>query len=409
MKTLKQRQTMDAVDLQLEIKKLLKKERLHNIFRIFSGNGIRKNEDGTIELSEEFYRWTKDPAQFLQDIQNHELVKWSWIGEPLSQDLAEIIEDFDIKYDYHYYDHNFDPDELPYFFWCKKLEKIAKNKSGAVTGRAAGVFGGIESNIKLSNEELTKLRKEYNNVYGVDSKEFKKYLRGFANFAGSEITLTLVEKMEMEEYSKKLKKMVDEKIRYGGSVSPQKRLNLSSIVRKKEDIYRKKNKEGYEEINIAVMLDMSGSMFGDYNKEALKLIWTLKESKAIRGDLIVAVDNKLWITDLKKIPDSFLFKLTNSNGGDERIGQNIKKYKNKILKNKDVVLALTDAQLCGTPVDKQLAEKYNVWGVYCNTDGNDNKSYKKNMSQYFSNYIVESNFDALLNKLVEKMTINLKK
>ena len=188
------------------------------------------------------------------------------------------------------------------------------------------------------------------------------------------------------------------------TIVPSKRLVSKALVRDDiEKMYANKKGVDGKQLNINLIIDMSGSMDGHPVNNAVEMIYIFNEI-ANKGYLNGCV---IWSETGSRCKVNFpmpreMIKNMRRTGGGEGLGENLKHYKNE-LKKADTNICMTDGQLTNDPILKEMyaREKIDIIGVYVNPNAKDLTQYTGSLNRWFTRSLVRNTTEELCEKLIQ--------
>jgi len=187
------------------------------------------------------------------------------------------------------------------------------------------------------------------------------------------------------------------------SVPSKKLVAKSLVLDNSEKIYQNKKGDNGKDLNVNLIIDMSGSMSGEPVKNATMMIYIFNEiahAGKLKGCVIWSETGSRCKVPFP-MPREFVKNML-STGGGEGLGKNLKHYLPE-LKEVDQNICMTDGQLTDDPILTSLYEKEKVkmMGVYVNKDAKDLLEYTGSLSRWFTTSLVRRDISELCQKLVQ--------
>lgn len=187
------------------------------------------------------------------------------------------------------------------------------------------------------------------------------------------------------------------------TIVPSKKLVSKSLVLDTyEKIYQNKKGDNGKELNINLIIDMSGSMIGEPVCNARDLIYIFNEialAGKLKGNVIYSATKKRSKVSFP-MPRELIKHMVETHGA-EGLGKNLENQIDE-LKKADQNICITDGQLRDDPILLDFYSKKNIdiIGVYVNKDAEDLTEYTGSLDRWFSRSLVRRTVDELCQKIV---------
>ena len=217
----------------------------------------------------------------------------------------------------------------------------------------------------------------------------------------------------MERLAEALYETLVGRIGKRNSNNPSKRLNMRAITSGSIDnIYRSTVPLGGKHLNINLILDTSGSMYGSYindGVDVINCINKLAQRGVISGNLMLSASGGSAMIRLP-VNDDLLPRISAHNGGEGF--RHTMGLRWKELKEADYNVAITDGMLTDGYIDmKEMGkEGIEIVGLYSNRNLKDNKSealkYSGSLKRWFSNSAVRSSAEEMVYYLIDNSILS---
>lgn len=193
----------------------------------------------------------------------------------------------------------------------------------------------------------------------------------------------------------KYKKILNDKSIVTASNRPSKRLHNRNITNDRDKVYKRKQEIAKKKKNIALVMDLSGSMnengvIFDMNV-IVGITNQLAISNKITGNLILSTSKGYQTIKLPML-DTDIDRIV-PHRTSEGLNNTITKTMDLLVKS-DYVFVLTDGDICDEPINKKMLRQrgINPIGLYLGET--------KHLSKWFDRYISRKSIDQLIDQLV---------
>lgn len=182
-----------------------------------------------------------------------------------------------------------------------------------------------------------------------------------------------------------------------------KRINTKGVIQDKDSVYKRKLIIGRAKKKFNIIIDCSGSMYGEPISHAATLTHMfsiLAKEGLIQGKLILSSSARNEIYDIRHIDDNILENRVKADSSGEGFQYTFNKYQ-KELSKADINFVITDGCLTDGPLNKRAMKSQGIytWGLYVG----DSSDYGT-LDQWFD----RSNCVLDIGELIDKMAINIK-
>ena len=285
-------------------------------------------------------------------------------------------------------------------------EEVNKDLKEAIRGYGSTVTTDKDSDEDIKIDEEEELEDIEPNLEKIEQKSSSdNFIVEDTSQLLNKIYLNSTEQLKkdlskMKKLSKTLIKALKGKDGKSMSITPSKKLSMRSLALDRDKVYiRKKSNTGHK-IKLNLLIDMSGSMYGEPIRNAMYIIYIFNQlAKQGLVDMHVLYSSSYTREEIKlPVKDEEIISRVYTRG-DEGLRKTSESYVN-ILKNINLI-CITDGQITDQPISKQFWSKNKIisTGVYVK----ETKEYTKfssSLDKWFNHSFVRPSVEELVNTLV---------